>query len=153
MRHANEEKNMAETNELEIKLYQLFKEDNWSDERASEAVNAVKSLQRDATKDLATKVDLADTRAALKVDLADTKAALITDLADTKAALITDLADTKAALKTDLADTKAALKTDLSNLKTDMVTRMYIASSVVTVIQILGTLGGLFGILKFMQVL
>ena len=89
---------MAETNELEIKLYQLLKEDNWSDKAATEAVNAVKGLQKEANKELATKVDLA-------------------------------------------------------NLKTDLVVRMYIASAVSTSIQILGTLGGLFGILKFMQVL
>ncbi len=89
---------MAETKELEIKLYQLLKEGNWSDEAATEAVNAVKGLQREANKELATKTDLAD-------------------------------------------------------LKVDLITKMYIASSVATVVQILGTLGGLFGILKFMQVL
>ncbi|MGB3851497.1 MAG: hypothetical protein WA958_16125 [Tunicatimonas sp.] len=100
---------MTVTEELEIKLYQLLKNDNWSDENAQAAVGVVKGMQKDANKDLATKVDLSDTHAALKVDLA--------------------------------------------NLKTDMVTRMYVASSVATVVQILGTLGGLFGILKFMQVL
>ena len=34
------------TDELETKLYQLFKEDNWSDEAATKAVNAVKGLQK-----------------------------------------------------------------------------------------------------------
>ena len=56
---------MTQVDELEIKLYQLLKEDNWSDESATQAVNAVKSLQREANKHLATKTDLAD----LKVDL------------------------------------------------------------------------------------
>ena len=56
---------MTQVDELEIKLYQLLKEDNWSDESATQAVNAVKSLQREANKYLATKTDSAD----LKVDL------------------------------------------------------------------------------------
>ena len=56
---------MTHTNELEIKLYQLLKEDNWSDDAATQAVHAVKGLQKDAIKELPTKVDLAN----LKVDL------------------------------------------------------------------------------------
>lgn len=89
---------MTQVDELEVKLFRLLKEDNWSDENAQEAVHAVKGLQKQANKDLATKIDLAD-------------------------------------------------------LKVDLVTRMYISSAVATVVQILGTLGGLFGILKFMQVI
>lgn len=48
---------MAETSELEIRLYQLLKEDNWSDINAKEAVHAVKGLQKDANKELLTKAD------------------------------------------------------------------------------------------------
>lgn len=68
---------MTVTEELEIKLYQLFKEDNWSDENAQAAVGVVKNMQKDANKDLVTKVDLADTKAALKVDIANLKVDLI----------------------------------------------------------------------------
>ncbi len=56
---------MTQVDELEIKLYQLLKENNWSNESATQAVNAVKSLQRETNKYLATKTDSAD----LKVDL------------------------------------------------------------------------------------
>lgn len=48
---------MTETNELEIKLYQLFKEDNWSDANAKEVVHTVKGLQKEANKELLTKED------------------------------------------------------------------------------------------------
>ena len=68
---------MTVTEELEIKLYQLFKEDNWSDENARVAVHTLKSLQKEANQDLTTKVDLADTKAALKVDIANLKVDLI----------------------------------------------------------------------------
>ena len=56
---------MTVTEDLEIKLYQLFKQDNWSDENAQAAVKAVKGLQSEALQQLPTKVDLAN----LKVDL------------------------------------------------------------------------------------
>lgn len=48
---------MAETNELEIRLYQLLKEDNWSDANAKEAVHTVKGLQKDANRELLTKAE------------------------------------------------------------------------------------------------
>lgn len=43
--------------ELEIKLYQLLKENNWTDASAKEAVHAVKGLQREANKELLAKAD------------------------------------------------------------------------------------------------
>ncbi len=46
--------------ELEIKLYQLFKDDNWPDTKAREAVHTVKGLQKEANKELLTKTDFLD---------------------------------------------------------------------------------------------
>ncbi len=43
--------------ELEIKLCQLFKENNWTDTSAKEAVHTVKGLQKEANKELLTKAD------------------------------------------------------------------------------------------------
>lgn len=51
---------MSVAEELKIKLYQLFKEDNRSDENAQQAVNTVKGLQKEANKDLATKIALSE---------------------------------------------------------------------------------------------
>ncbi|MFQ5984732.1 MAG: hypothetical protein ACE5LL_04360 [Alphaproteobacteria bacterium] len=64
---------------------------------------------------LATKAELAETKAVLTADLADTKAVLKADLADTNAVLKADLADTKAVLRAELAETKAALKAELAD--------------------------------------
>ncbi|MGB3586449.1 MAG: hypothetical protein WBA23_07920 [Tunicatimonas sp.] len=48
---------MSVTEELEIKLYQLLKEGNWSDDNAQQAVNTIKGLQKEANKELLTKED------------------------------------------------------------------------------------------------
>ena len=55
--HTKSEKDMPELKELEIRLYQLLKEDNWSDANAEEAVHTVKALQKEANKELLTKAD------------------------------------------------------------------------------------------------
>lgn len=52
------------------------------------------------------------------------------------------------ATKTDVARTEGLLRVEISNVKTELTKSIYVAS----IAQILTILGGLFGILKLMQV-
>lgn len=57
------------------------------------------------------------------------------------------------ATKEDVANAKTELTRSIADVETKLTTRIYVASAIASSIQILGTLGGLFGILKFMQLL
>ncbi len=60
-----------------IKLYQLFKDDNWPDAKAREAVHTVKGLQKEANKELLTKADFMDKMGDIQKQIGDIQVKII----------------------------------------------------------------------------
>ena len=96
-------------------VYKALVEAGASEDSARAAAGAIP-----IAKDLATKEDLADMRAALTHDIADLRAEVTHDIADLRAEVKQDIADLRAEVKQDIAGVKqetADLKSDLKIMK------------------------------------
>lgn len=63
--------------ELEIKLYQILKDEKWSDVNAREAVHTVKGLQKEANKELLTKTDFLEKMGELQRQIGEAQVKII----------------------------------------------------------------------------
>ena len=104
-------------------------------EGQAEAVSrVVRQAQNFDLSDLATKGDLATTRAGLETSIAETRATLEKSIAETKVGLERSLAETKAALETSIAETRAEIRTAIAETKAEILKWMVSTLGLQTVV-------------------
>ena len=92
-------------------VYKALVEAGASEDSARAAAGAIP-----IAKDLATKEDLTDARAALTHDIADLRAEVTHDITDLRAEVKQDIADLRAEVK-QVADLRAEVKQDIADLR------------------------------------
>ena len=141
-----------------IRVYNILKSRNFSDQEAQEVVDFVESSAKDG---LATKEDIhglktefkEDIQAlrtefkediyALRTELKEDIQALRTELKEDIQALRTELKEDIQALRTELKEDIYALKADMANLKVDLIKWM-MGVGVAAVIVVVGSIASLF---------
>lgn len=118
-------------------VVQELKAVGFTEAQAEAVTRVVRKAQDVDLSTLATKNDLALTKADLQLNLAEVKAELQLNLAEVKAGLQHDLAEVKAGLQHDLAEVKAELHRDLATTKSELL-KWIIGSIGIQTIVILG---------------